>query len=86
MDTLMPEYNVNKIAGSNKGRIYSSTVRTKMSKSKKGLISHRKGKTHRPSSILLMELNSGKSKKKKSTSIILMVLFLVNLLIYKKQL
>jgi hypothetical protein len=63
MDTLMPEYNVNKIAGSNKGRIYSSTVRTKMSQSKKGLISHRKGKTHRPSSILLMELNSGRSKK-----------------------
>lgn len=65
MDTLITEYNVNKIAGSNKGRIYSSTatVRTKMSKSKKGLISHRKGKTHRASSILLMELNSGRSKK-----------------------
>ena len=63
MDTLMPEYNVNKIAGSNKGRVYSSTVRAKMSISKKGLVSHRKGKTHRPSSIKLMEINSGRSKK-----------------------
>lgn len=62
IDTLKPKYNINLIAGSNKGRIYDKKVRAKMSKAKKGLPSHRKGSKHNLESLDLMVANSGRRK------------------------
>lgn len=62
LDLLNPEYNINLIAGSNLGRVYSDEVRSKMSKAKKGLSSHRKGKTHLAESRALMVMNNTMKK------------------------
>lgn len=40
INSIKPEYNINLIAGSNLGRIYSDEVRAKMSIAKKGIASH----------------------------------------------
>lgn len=43
IDLVKPEYNINKIAGSSLGRIFSEKVRKKMSLAKKGLPGNKKG-------------------------------------------
>ena len=43
LDTIKPEYNLNKKAGSNLGRIYSNIVRAKMSLAKIGKPGNKKG-------------------------------------------
>lgn len=43
LDLIKPEYNINKVAGSNLGRKFSLIVRTKMSLSKLGRVGNKKG-------------------------------------------
>jgi group I intron endonuclease len=63
IDSIKPEYNINKTAGSNSGKIFSDLNRKNMSKGKILLFSnkehHRKGSKHSDESKLLMILNSG---------------------------
>nr|ATX62117.1 hypothetical protein [Tremella fuciformis] len=46
MGLLKPEYNILKLAGSNRGHVLSEATRAKMSEAKKGKPSHRKGSSH----------------------------------------
>jgi group I intron endonuclease len=62
INSIKPEYNINLIAGSNLGRIYSDEVRAKMSRAKKGLPSHWLGKKKTPESVALMIKNHGMKK------------------------
>lgn len=62
INLIKPEYNLNPIAGSNLGRIYSAEVRAKMSEAKKGLPSHWKGKKRSLESVALLVNNHGMKK------------------------
>jgi group I intron endonuclease len=62
LDTKKPEYNILEVAGSSLGFRLSDKTRLKMSEAKKGLSSHRKGKTHTEESKLLMKKNNGMNK------------------------
>ena len=63
MDLIKPDYNLNKIAGSNLGRIYSKEVRAKMSLAKLGKPSNKKGTKLSAEVKTLMRENSGIAKK-----------------------
>lgn len=58
IDRLKPEYNILKLAGSNKGHKMSAEAREKISKGKKGKPSHKKGKSRTIESRILISLNS----------------------------
>jgi group I intron endonuclease len=62
LDSKEPEYNILEVAGSSLGYKLSEETRLKMSASKKGLPSHRKGKKHTESSKLIMKLNNGMNR------------------------
>lgn len=62
IDKLQPEYNILKIAGSNRGHTLSEETRKKMSLAKKGKPSHRKGLTLSQETRDLMKRNSGSNK------------------------
>lgn len=63
MDLFKPDYNLNKIAGSNLGRVYSQDVRTKMSLAKLGKPGNKKGTILSAEVKALMRENSGIAKK-----------------------
>jgi len=60
--TEFPDYNILEVAGSSLGFKLSEETRLKMSSSKKGLPSHRKGKVHTEDSKSIMKLNNGMNK------------------------
>lgn len=62
LDSKKPEYNILEVAGSSLGFKLSEETRLKMSVSKKGLPSHRKGEKHTESSKSVMKLNNGMNK------------------------
>lgn len=62
IDNLQPEYNILKIAGSNRGHTLSEETREKMSLAKKGKPSHRKGMTVSEETRNLIQKNSGSIK------------------------
>lgn len=62
IDNLQPEYNILKIAGSNRGHTLSEETRNKMSLAKVGKPSHRKGLTLSQETRDLMKKNSGSNK------------------------
>jgi NUMOD3 motif-containing protein len=62
LDLLKPEYNLNKIAGSNLGRKYSLIVRKKMSLAKLGKPSNKKGAILSEETKLKFRERSGKAK------------------------
>lgn len=62
INTLNPQYNILKTAGSSLGHKLSEETRLKMSKAKKGLSSHRKGSKHSEETKLLVRQNSGTNK------------------------
>jgi group I intron endonuclease len=62
MDELEPEYNILKQAGTNKGHKMSDEARAKISASKKGKPSHRKGITLTAEARALIRENSASSK------------------------
>ena len=61
LDLIKPEYNLNKFAGSNLGRIYSEEVRQKMSLAKIGRPGNKKGKILSEYTRTLMKENSGRA-------------------------
>lgn len=61
LDLIIPEYNINKFAGSNQGRVYSEEVRNKMSFSKKGKPGNKKGAILSEETRSLMKENSGRA-------------------------
>lgn len=61
LDLIKPEYNINKLAGSNQGRIYSEEVRKKMSLAKKGKPGNKKGAILSEEVKALMKENSGRT-------------------------
>ena len=60
---MLQKYNVNKIAGSNLGKIFSKDVRNKMSIAKKGKPGNKKNAYITNDSKKLMRLNSGMANK-----------------------
>lgn len=62
IDTINPEYNILKVAGSNAGHKMSLEARKKISESKKGKPSHRAGAVHSEESRNLMSTNSTSKK------------------------
>lgn len=62
LDQYTPEYNILKIAGSNRGHIMSPEARKKISDAKKGKPSHRKGVTLSAETRAKVSLNSTTSK------------------------
>ena len=62
IDKLQPEYNILKLAGTNRGHVMSPETRAKMSARKKGKPSHRKGKTLIKSHRESVRVNSVSSK------------------------
>lgn len=58
IETLKPEYNILPVAGSNRSHSLSEKTKAKMSASKKGKPSHRKGTTHTEVSKELMKQNN----------------------------
>lgn len=63
LELIKPEYNINQIAGSNLGRVYSDEVRKKMSLSKKGKPGNKKGAILSYETKQLLKKNSGKATK-----------------------
>jgi hypothetical protein len=63
LDLLTPEYNLLQKAGSNRGHKLSEESKAKMSASKKGKPSNRKGSTHTNESKLLIKQNNAKATK-----------------------
>lgn len=62
LDDIMPEYNILKFAGNNKGSVMSPETRAKMSAAKVGKVSHRKGKTMTDATRLKMKESNVKAK------------------------
>lgn len=62
IDLLGPEYNILKLAGSNRGHTMSAETRAKMSAAKKGLPSHRKGGSFNEETRAKMSASSVMSK------------------------
>lgn len=63
LDLIKPEYNINKTAGSNLGRIFSDKVRKKMSLAKIGKPGNKKGAILSEETKALMKKNSAKASK-----------------------
>lgn len=63
IDLLHPEYNILDTAGSNLGHKMSEEAKAKISASKKGKPSHRRGSTHSKESKELIKQNNAKSKQ-----------------------
>jgi len=61
LDLIIPEYNINKFAGSNQGRVYSEEIRNKMSLAKKGKPGNKKGAILSEETRSLMKENSGRA-------------------------
>lgn len=63
IDLIKPEYNILKIAGRNLGIRLSNQVRLKISQSKKGIVSHRKGEKHTKETKFLIKKNNKMNKQ-----------------------